>query len=262
MPRRRPAVNGGNGRAAEHLGGVRRGERAGDPTSAASITMATSARDRHPLGGGGGQPRRSRWRAAPERRRCRWRAAAHEQREKREAARRRRQEGVLPVGDPRHQRVRSLTPEKESIMWMAAGPMTAMKRQGRMQKISGIGHLDRHLLGLLLRPLTTLDAHLRGLHAQHVRDRDAEGVRLHHRADEATAARRRCVRSASARSASARPEPICISRSTRENSSASGPSVLWATCCNAASKPRPDSTQMVSRSMASGSSRWMRFERS
>ncbi len=63
------------------------------------------------------------------------------------------------------------------------------------------------------------------------------------------------VRSPSARSASARPCPICISRSTRESSSASGPSVLRATCWSAASKPRPDSTLMVSRSIASGSSR-------
>ena len=39
------------------------------------------------------------------------------------------------------------------------------------------------------------------------------------------------MRSASARSASERPWPICISRSTRANSSASGPSVLRATCC-------------------------------
>ena len=45
------------------------------------------------------------------------------------------------------------------------------------------------------------------------------------------------VRSASARSAADRPCPICISRSTRENSSASGPSVLRATCWTAASKP-------------------------
>ncbi len=72
----------------------------------------------------------------------------------------------------------------------------------------------------------------------------------------------RLDRSARERSASPRDEPICISRRTRENSSASGPSVLRATCCTAASKPRPDSTEMVSRSMASGSSRWMRFLRS
>ena len=35
------------------------------------------------------------------------------------------------------------------------------------------------------------------------------------------------------------------------NSSASGPSVFLATCCSAASKPRPASTEIVSRSMAS-----------
>ncbi len=63
------------------------------------------------------------------------------------------------------------------------------------------------------------------------------------------------VRSPRPRSAAERPWPICISRSIRENSSASGPSVLWATCWIAASKPRPDSTLMVSRSIASGSSR-------
>ena len=63
------------------------------------------------------------------------------------------------------------------------------------------------------------------------------------------------VRSESARSASARPLPICISRSTRANSSASGPSVLRATCWTAASKPRPDSTLIVIRSMASASAR-------
>ena len=47
------------------------------------------------------------------------------------------------------------------------------------------------------------------------------------------------VRSASPRRASARPWPICISRSTRENSSASGPSVLRATCWTAASNAEP-----------------------
>ena len=70
------------------------------------------------------------------------------------------------------------------------------------------------------------------------------------------------VRSASPRSASARPWPICISRSTRENSSASGPSVFLATCWTAASKASPDSTLIVIRSMASGRSRCIRFERS
>ena len=67
------------------------------------------------------------------------------------------------------------------------------------------------------------------------------------------------MRSASPRSASARPWPICISRSTRENSSASGPSVLRPTCCTAASKARPDSTLIVIRSMASGRSRCIRL---
>ena len=61
------------------------------------------------------------------------------------------------------------------------------------------------------------------------------------------------VRSPRARSASERPSPICISWSTRANSSASGPSVLRATWESAASKPRPASTEMVSRSSASGS---------
>ena len=66
-------------------------------------------------------------------------------------------------------------------MWMTAGPMTAMNRQGRMQKISGHGDLHRHLLGLLLGPLTALDPDLGGLDAQHVGDRDAEAVGLDHR---------------------------------------------------------------------------------
>ena len=39
-----------------------------------------------------------------------------------------------------------------------------------------------------------------------------------------------------------------------ENSSDSGPVVLRETCCSAASKPRPDSTLMVRRWIASGRS--------
>ena len=56
-----------------------------------------------------------------------------------------------------------------------------------------------------------------------------------------------------ARIASARPTPICISWSRRANSCASGPSVFLATRRTAASKPSPASTEMVSRSRASGS---------
>ena len=65
------------------------------------------------------------------------------------------------------------------------------------------------------------------------------------------------VRSPSARRAAPRPMPICISCRTRANSSASGPSVLRATWDSAASKPSPDSTEIVSRSSASGSARCM-----
>ena len=71
------------------------------------------------------------------------------------------------------------------MMLRTAGPMTAMNRVGRMQKISGIGDLDGDLLGLLLRPLAPLDAHLVGLDPQDLGDRDAERVGLHHGADEA-----------------------------------------------------------------------------
>ena len=56
--------------------------------------------------------------------------------------------------------------------------------------------------------------------------------------------------------------PICISWSNRANSPAIGPSVLRATWAIAASKPRPASTEIVSRSMASGRSFcicWVRF---
>jgi hypothetical protein len=70
------------------------------------------------------------------------------------------------------------------------------------------------------------------------------------------------VRSAMARRDSERDAPICISPSIRVNSSASGPSVFLATCWIAASKPRPDSTLIVIRSIASGRSRCSRFERS
>ncbi len=63
------------------------------------------------------------------------------------------------------------------------------------------------------------------------------------------------LRSPRARSASERPTPSCISRRHRLNSPASAPVVFCATCIRAASKPRPDSTEIVSRSMASGSSR-------
>ena len=70
------------------------------------------------------------------------------------------------------------------MIWMAAGPMMMMNRAGRMQKISGIGHLDGHLLRLLLGTLTTLHPHLGRLDAQDVGDRDSEGVGLDHRAHE------------------------------------------------------------------------------
>ena len=137
-----------------------------------------------------------------------------------------------------------------------AGPSTAMNRHGQDAEDQRHQDLDRHLLGHLLGPLAALDPDLGGLHAQHLADRDAEGVRLHHRADErAQVGRGWCARP-SERSASDRPRPICISWSIRANSSASGPSVLRATWAQAASKPRPDSTEMVSRSMASGSARW------
>src|SRR4051812_16181014 len=63
------------------------------------------------------------------------------------------------------------------------------------------------------------------------------------------------VRSASARIACTRPVPICISCRTRKNSCASGPVVRRATCARPASNARPDSTEIVSRSSASGSSR-------
>ena len=63
------------------------------------------------------------------------------------------------------------------------------------------------------------------------------------------------VRSPSARIACTRPVPICISCRTRKNSWASGPVVRRATCARPASNARPDSTEIVSRSSASGSSR-------
>ncbi len=63
------------------------------------------------------------------------------------------------------------------------------------------------------------------------------------------------------RSASERALPICISPSMRENSSDSGPVVLRDTCWHAASKPRPASTLIASRSIASGSSRSIRSDR-
>ena len=63
------------------------------------------------------------------------------------------------------------------------------------------------------------------------------------------------VRSAIARIASVRPTPSCISWISRCSSCDSGPVVCWATRCTAASKPRPASTEMVSRSIESGSSR-------
>ena len=147
------------------------------------------------------------------------------------------------------------------MMLSAAGPITAMNRQGRMKKISGIVILTGTCWAFSSarwRRLTRIsDDCTRSTWAIGMPNESACTMAL-------TKLRRsaRLVRSASARSASERPWPICISCSTRENSSASGPSVLRATCWTAASKPRPDSTLMVSRSMASGSSLSSRLERS
>ena len=115
--------------------------------------------------------------------------------------------------------------------------------------------LDRHLLRLLLGPLTCASpASPATARAARWRPgcrspRPAPSRRRRSRSSS------RSVRSLSARSASIRPVPICISWSTRKNSWPSGPSVLRATCASAASKARPASTEIVSRSMASGSSR-------
>ena len=76
-------------------------------------------------------------------------------------------------------------PPKTPMMPMTAGPMTATNRRRQDEQHQRDHDLDGDLLRGLLRLLAALDAHLAGLHAQHLADGDAEGVRLHHRGAEA-----------------------------------------------------------------------------
>ena len=121
-------------------------------------------------------------------------------------------------------------------------------------------HLDRDLLGALLGPLAALDPDLRGLHAQHLGDRDAEHVGLDHRAHEARAPAPSTGRRAPRGCGTAC--PCCISRSIRARLVGEGPSVFWATCWTAASDPRPASRADGDRSIASGRARRTRSDRS
>ncbi len=127
-----------------------------------------------------------------------------------------------------------------------------MNRHGRMQKISGI----RILTGTFCACSSAHWRFLTRISEDCTRRTWPTGMPNASACTiELTKPRRsgRLVRSAIDRSASVRPRPICISCSIRANSSASGPSVLRATWATAASNPRPDSTEMVSRSIASGS---------
>ena len=71
------------------------------------------------------------------------------------------------------------------MIWIAAGPMITMNSAGRMQKISGKRIFTGTFCAISSARWRALDPHLRGLDAQHVGDRDAERVGLHHRGDEA-----------------------------------------------------------------------------
>ena len=71
-----------------------------------------------------------------------------------------------------------------SMMLIAAGPITAMNKAGRMQKISGTVILTGTCWALVSARCRRLTRISRGLDPQHLRDRDAEGVGLHHGADE------------------------------------------------------------------------------
>ena len=121
--------------------------------------------------------------------------------------------------------------------------------------------LDRHLGGLLLGPLTPLDPDLLGLHPEHLADRDTEGIRLHHRADEGPDVRELGAIAHRPQRLGPAAADLHLLQDTRLNSPASGPSVFLATCWSAASKPRPASTEMVSRSMASASPRCISWSR-
>ncbi len=67
---------------------------------------------------------------------------------------------------------------------MAAGPMTTMKSAGRMQKINGKRIFTGTFCAISSARWLRFTRRSLGLHAQHVRDRDTEGVGLHHRRDE------------------------------------------------------------------------------
>ena len=127
----------------------------------------------------------------------------------------------------------------------------AMNRQGRMQKISG----SRILTGTFWACSSARWRRLVRISRPAPAAPGRSGCRRRRPApsgDEALDLRQwRALAEGAQRRA--RPSPICISWSTRANSSASGPSVLRATWERAASKPRPASTEMVSRSSASGS---------
>ena len=152
-------------------------------------------------------------------------------------------------------------PRFEFMIEMAAGPMTAMKRQGRMQKISGTVIFT----GTCCAFCSARWRRRTRISCDWVRSTEATGMpKASAWAIAPTKVRTSTtlVRSLMARSASPRPLPSCISCSIRLSSSESGPSVLRATCWIAASKPSPDSTQIVSRSIASGSSRCISSVRS
>ncbi len=143
------------------------------------------------------------------------------------------------AGHPGPFRLTASSSDCSMIAVIAAGPMITTNRQGRIQKMRGTMILTGTCWALRLGVLTAFDAHLGRLHAEHLSDGDAEGIGLHHRSDE----RLQVVDVGRAprdlAHPSLRPIPSCISRSTRANSSASGPSVLRATCWSAASNPRP-----------------------
>ena len=139
------------------------------------------------------------------------------------------------------------------MMWMTAGPMTAMNSAGQDAEDQRDGDLHRHLLRLLLRALTALGPDLRGLDPEHVGDRDAEAVGLHHRRSRSSSRRRpRC----------ARPDRAAPRRVPGRSASPAAPGRTrrragLRCCARPAARrrrsARPDSTLIVIRSMASGS---------
>ena len=129
-----------------------------------------------------------------------------------------------------------------------------MNRQGRMQKISGTRIFTGTFCAALLGPLPPLHPDLRGLYAQHLADRDAEGVGLDHRAHERAEVRQVGPFGQRAQRVGAAEADLHLLEHPRELVGERALRVAGH-LATAASNPRPDSTEIVSRSIASGRAR-------